>query len=77
MALDANTGHKIWKTYTVQETPKPTTKTSKGVQQWGPNGGAVWNSPTIDAKNHAIYIGTGDAYTRPPPKQPMPSWRWT
>lgn len=64
-ALDANTGHTIWKTYTIPETPKPTTKTSKGVQQWGPNGGAVWNSPTIDAKNNAIYIGTGDAYTDP------------
>ena len=64
-ALDANTGKTIWKTYTIPETPKPTTKTSKGVQQWGPNGGAVWNSPTIDAKNNAIYIGTGDSYTDP------------
>jgi len=64
-ALDANTGHTIWKTYTIPETPKPTTKTSKGIQQYGPNGGAVWNSPTIDAKNSAIYIGTGDAYTEP------------
>jgi polyvinyl alcohol dehydrogenase (cytochrome) len=64
-ALDANTGRTIWKTYTIPETPKPTTKTSKGVQQWGPNGGAVWNSPTIDTKNNSIYIGTGDAYTEP------------
>ena len=68
VALDANTGRKIWKTYTVQEPPKPTQKTSLGVQQWGPNGGAVWNAPTIDAKNHAIYIGTGDAYTPPTAK---------
>ena len=65
VALDASTGHTIWKTYTVQDPPKPTQKTSRGVQQWGPNGGAVWNSPTIDAKNHALYIGTGDAYTPP------------
>jgi polyvinyl alcohol dehydrogenase (cytochrome) len=65
LALDANTGHAFWKTYTIPQAPKPTTKTSKGVQQWGPNGGAVWNSPTIDAKNSAIYIGTGDAYTEP------------
>jgi polyvinyl alcohol dehydrogenase (cytochrome) len=35
------------------------------VQQYGPNGGAVWNTPTIDAKAHALYIGTGDAYTNP------------
>jgi polyvinyl alcohol dehydrogenase (cytochrome) len=67
-ALDANTGKIIWKTYTVAGTPKATQKNSKGVQQWGPNGGAVWNSPTIDAKNSAIYIGTGDAYTFPAAK---------
>jgi polyvinyl alcohol dehydrogenase (cytochrome) len=65
VALDASNGRTIWKTYPVQDAPKPTTKNSNGVQQYGPNGGAVWNTPTIDAKNHAIYIGTGDAYTDP------------
>ena len=25
----------------------------------------MWNSPTIDTKRHALYIGTGDAYTSP------------
>ncbi len=65
VALDAANGHTIWKTYPVQDAPKPTTKNSNGVQQYGPNGGAVWNSPTVDPKNHAIYIGTGDSYTKP------------
>ena len=65
VALDANTGRTIWKTYPVQDAPKPTTKTPRGVQQYGPNGAAVWNSPTIDTKKHVIYIGTGDAYTPP------------
>lgn len=65
VALDATNGHTIWKTYPVQDPPKPTTKNPNGVQQYGPNGGAVWNTPTIDAKNHALYIGTGDAYTKP------------
>jgi polyvinyl alcohol dehydrogenase (cytochrome) len=32
---------------------------------YGPAGGAVWNTPTIDAKNKALYIGTGNAYTEP------------
>ncbi len=64
-ALDANTGKTIWKTYTIAETPKPTVKTSLGVQQWAPNGAAVWNSPTVDAKNQILYFGTGDAYTFP------------
>lgn len=65
VALDAGNGHQIWKTYTVPDPAKPTQKISNGVQQYGPNGGAVWNTPTIDAKNRAMYIGTGDAYTKP------------
>jgi polyvinyl alcohol dehydrogenase (cytochrome) len=65
VALDAANGHTIWKTYVVQDPPKPMGKTPSGVQQYGPNGGAVWNSPTVDPKNHAIYIGTGDSYTKP------------
>jgi polyvinyl alcohol dehydrogenase (cytochrome) len=68
LALDANNGRQIWKTYIVPGVPKPTTKTSKGVQQFSPNGGAVWNSPTIDPKRHALYIGTGDAYLPPAAK---------
>ena len=66
-ALDAVTGRQIWKTYTIPEA-QPTRKTSKGVQLYGPAGGGVWNSPTIDPKRHAIYVGTGDAYTEPAPK---------
>ena len=36
---------------------------AKGSQRWAPSGGGVWNSPTIDPKRRALYIGTGDAYT--------------
>jgi len=68
VALDANTGKQIWKSYIIPDPPKPTAKTSAGVQQYGPAGGAVWNTPTVDAKNHALYIGTGDAYSHPAPK---------
>jgi polyvinyl alcohol dehydrogenase (cytochrome) len=66
-ALDANTGRQIWKTYTIPAA-EPTRKTSKGMQLYGPSGGGVWNSPTIDPKRHAIYVGTGDAYSEPAPK---------
>ena len=68
IALDAGTGRQMWKTYTIAESPKPTRKNSKGVQLWAPAGGGVWNSPTIDVKRHAIYVGTGDAYTEPAPR---------
>jgi len=66
VALDANTGKQIWKSYVIAETPKPTRKNSIGTQLWGPGGGAVWNTPTIDPQKHALYIGTGNTYTEPP-----------
>lgn len=67
-ALDAATGRQIWKTYTIAEEPKLTGKNSNGVQRWAPAGGGVWNSPTLDPKRRALYIGTGDSYTEPAPK---------
>jgi polyvinyl alcohol dehydrogenase (cytochrome) len=66
-ALDADTGKLIWKTYTIAERPQPTHKNSRGVQLWAPAGVPVWNTPTIDAKRHTLYVGTGDASTYPAP----------
>jgi polyvinyl alcohol dehydrogenase (cytochrome) len=40
-------------------------KNSRGVQQFAPAGGSVWNSPTLDPKSNAVYFGTGDATTAP------------
>jgi polyvinyl alcohol dehydrogenase (cytochrome) len=67
VALDAATGRQIWKTYTIADEPKQAGKNANGVQRFGPAGGGVWNSPTIDPVRHALYIGTGDAYTSPVP----------
>ena len=67
-ALDAKTGKQIWKTYIIPDPPKPTVKSAKGVQHYAPAGGAVWAAPTVDTRHNAIYIGTGDAYTDPAPK---------
>ncbi len=66
-ALDANTGKRIWKTYTIAQRPRPTHKNSQGVQLWAPAGVPVWNTPTIDPDHQAVYIGTGDASTYPAP----------
>ncbi len=68
VALDAATGRQIWKTYTIAEEPKLVGKNSNGVERWAPAGGGVWNSPTIDPRRHALYVGTGDAYTEPAAK---------
>ncbi len=63
VALDAATGKQIWKTYVIDETPQTT-----GPNRFGPAGGGVWSSPTIDPKRHALYATTGDAYTEPAAK---------
>jgi polyvinyl alcohol dehydrogenase (cytochrome) len=63
VALDAFTGKIIWKSYTVQDEPKPFKKNSAGTQMYGPAGGAIWSAPTIDLKRRLIYAGTGNSYT--------------
>src|SRR6516164_9036347 len=67
VALDASTGDRVWKTFVMDES-KPTKKNSKGVQNYAPAGGSVWNSPTVDPVRNAVYFGTGDAETEPAPK---------
>ena len=64
-AIDAGTGKVIWKTYTIADAPKPTKINSLGTQLWAPAGASIWTTPTIDAKAHAIYASTGNAFTEP------------
>ncbi len=66
VALDARNGKQVWKTYSIADPPRPTRKNSVGTQLWGPAGGAIWASPTLDLKQHAIYVGTGNNYSDPP-----------
>jgi polyvinyl alcohol dehydrogenase (cytochrome) len=68
VALDAVSGKRLWKTYTVSETPVPTTKNSTGTQLYGPAGGAIWNTPTIDIKRNVLYVGTGNNFAPPATK---------
>jgi polyvinyl alcohol dehydrogenase (cytochrome) len=49
-ALDARTGKRLWKTYTVPP---------------GHDGGAVWSTPSIDPATRQVYVGTGNAYHPP------------
>ncbi|HWP85481.1 MAG TPA: PQQ-binding-like beta-propeller repeat protein [Terriglobia bacterium] len=65
VALDAESGQQIWKTYVIPEEAKPTHKNRRGTQIWGPAGGAVWVAPTIDARRGVLYVGTGNDYSPP------------
>jgi polyvinyl alcohol dehydrogenase (cytochrome) len=65
-AVDAATGKVIWKAYTIAEQPQPLRKNKVGVQRHGPSGAHIWSSPTIDPKNRAVYVTTGDNYSDPP-----------
>jgi polyvinyl alcohol dehydrogenase (cytochrome) len=58
MAVDAVTGHVLWRTYTTPE---------NGGAARGYSGAAVWGStPVVDAARGALYITTGNNYSVPP-----------
>jgi polyvinyl alcohol dehydrogenase (cytochrome) len=67
-ALNADTGAVIWKTYLVEE-PKLRGMNNRGFEAWGPAGGSIWSSPTVDLRRRAVFISTGNAYADP--VQPM------
>jgi polyvinyl alcohol dehydrogenase (cytochrome) len=56
VALNADTGAILWKTYDVPDNHGATDEYS---------GGAIWQPPAIDPKRGLLYIGTGNNYTVP------------
>ncbi len=65
VALDRTDGSIVWKTYTIDETPREQGANSKGVPIMAPSGAPIWTAVTIDPKRRCLYIGTGENYTRP------------
>jgi polyvinyl alcohol dehydrogenase (cytochrome) len=68
VALDAASGRRLWKTFTLADAPRQTTKNSAGTQLWGPSGSGVWSTPALDPDRNRLYITTGDNYSNPPTK---------
>ena len=64
VVLDASTGARVWKTYTMDEPQKRATN-RVGTQLWGPSGAPIWSSPAIDVKKNAVYVTTGNNYSGP------------
>jgi polyvinyl alcohol dehydrogenase (cytochrome) len=56
VALNADTGQMIWKTYTVPDNDGASNAYS---------GGAIWQPPAIDSARHLLYVGTGNNYNVP------------
>ena len=65
LALDAESGKQIWKTHMIGEEPAPGQRNSAGTLIVGPSGVPVWNTPAIDARRNALYVGTGNNYSPP------------
>ena len=65
IALDAATGKQLWRTNTIQESPKQTGVNGIGTPTWGPSGAGVWSSPTLDVKRQLVYVTTGDNHSVP------------
>jgi polyvinyl alcohol dehydrogenase (cytochrome) len=65
VALDTATGKQLWKHYSHPEPAQPIRRNLKGTQLFGPAGGAVWNTPALDAARGTLYFGTGNDYIWP------------
>jgi polyvinyl alcohol dehydrogenase (cytochrome) len=63
VALDANSGEILWKTYATDKKPEPYRLNAKGKQMWGPSGGSIWSAPTIDPARGLIYVATSNSHT--------------
>ena len=62
VAVDVNTGDKIWATYTFPQPAKRLRSNPAGTELWGPAGAAVWNAPTLDIENRKVYATAGNCY---------------
>jgi polyvinyl alcohol dehydrogenase (cytochrome) len=64
-AIDAETGKRVWKFYTIAKKAEVVGTRADGKMKWGPAGLGVWSAPTIDPKRGVVYVTTGDTFTVP------------
>jgi polyvinyl alcohol dehydrogenase (cytochrome) len=68
-ALDAETGTVRWKSYTVAQTPQPLKVNAAGTQMYGPAGGAIWSTPTVDPRRGHDFGSSPILHTMPGGRQ--------
>jgi polyvinyl alcohol dehydrogenase (cytochrome) len=64
VALNAENGKEIWKTYTIPDAPTER-KTPDGKSYFGPSGAGIWGPTMVDPKRKAIYVSTGNGFSEP------------
>ena len=64
VALNAENGKEIWKTYTIPEVPTER-KSPDGKSFIGPSGAGVWGPTMVDPKRKAVYVSTGNGFSEP------------
>lgn len=60
VALDADTGKEVWRTYTIPEPGEPGSETWPG-DTWKTGGGSVWVTGTYDVDLELAFFGIGNA----------------
>lgn len=65
LALNADTGQIMWKTWLVPDNHGQPCTTQGPPAGCGYSGGAVWDTPAVDLKTRQVFVGTGNNYTAP------------
>lgn len=65
LALDARSGRTLWRTSTIPRKLISRGRNAQGTPLWGPAGGSIWSTPTVDVKRQRLYVTTGNSYTWP------------
>ncbi len=66
LAVDAVDGSELWRTYTVEQEPRPLTDNWLLPDKKGPSGVPVWSAPTLDTERGLLLFGSGENYSDPP-----------
>jgi alcohol dehydrogenase (cytochrome c) len=72
VALDAQTGHEVWRFNTVARPGQPGGDSWNNAPLSNRFGGSVWSAGTYDADLNLVYFGTGQTYHITPLLQPKP-----
>ena len=64
IALDAGNGQQLWQWHATENASLQGLN-ADGVEQYGPAGAVVWNTPSVDKKRNRIYFGTGQNLSGP------------